>query len=250
MHYAGIIDITFKTWPSLVPVRLKTDIGGLLESIRGASAKRYFRLENDWEIQIEAPDGRYPQETGGTIVVPKVVVPDLHANGVVPSGHSETRLDGASVPFPWLVSFLSFGVLRPLGVLLIASIVHDFAFEHGGLVYRHDSGQLEFRKMQRHVADQLFYDMIRTVNKMPVTALLAWAAVRLGWFWVKYGGQRFGEEFPLIAVIFLLILLLALGVAILSYGLKLVALFLGAIYIVIFVLLQLIAPSNLGEVTE
>lgn len=246
MHYDEIIDITFKAWPSLVPVRLRTNIGGLLESIRGASAKRYFKLEGDWEIQIKTPSNRYPNDTGGTIIIPKVVIPERYANGVVPPGNSETRLDGASVPFPWLVSFLSFGVLRPLGVMLIASIVHDFAFEHGGLVYRNDAGQLEFRKIKRHIADKLFYDMIRTVNEMPITALLAWAAVRLGWFWVKYGGKRFGEKFPMIAVLFLLLLLLGLGIAITAYGLKVVALFLGAIYIVIFVLLQLIAPSNLG----
>ncbi len=35
--------------------------------------------------------------------------------------------DGASVPRPWLVTAVGGGILRPLGVMLIASIIHDFA---------------------------------------------------------------------------------------------------------------------------
>ncbi|KAI9134321.1 DUF1353 domain-containing protein [Acaryochloris sp. CCMEE 5410] len=174
MQYTGSVEIKFGEWPSLVPLRLKTSIGEPLASLRGASAKRYFRLEHDWEIHIGILNDRYPKEIGGTVVIPR-----SYESQSVPLSEAETHLDGASVPFPWLVSFLSFGVLRPLGVMLIASIVHDFAFKHGGLVYRDHSGKLEFCKIQRHLADKLFYDIIRTVNKMPFTALLAWAAVRL-----------------------------------------------------------------------
>lgn len=245
MEYIESIRVKFEKWPSILPIRLRTDIGGPLKSLRGASAKRYFKLEHDWEIYLELPDDRYPKEMSGTVVILR-----SYESEAAPSNEAETRLDGASVPFPWLVSFLSFGVLRPLGVMFIASIVHDFAFKHGGLVYRDHSGKLEFYKIQRHLVDNLFYDIIRTVNEMPFTALLAWAAVRLGWFWVKYGRKRFGKPFPFLAVIALVLLLLILGTAIISYGIEIVVLSLGAVYVLIFVLLQLIAPSNLEEVTE
>jgi hypothetical protein len=63
------------------------------------------------------------------------------------------ELDGASIPLPWLVSLLTIGILRPLGVLLIASIVHDFAFRHGDRWVRKRNGEVEKVSMTRDVPD-------------------------------------------------------------------------------------------------
>jgi hypothetical protein len=81
------------------------------------------RNKNDWEIMIEVVNSeKYPdKEVSGIIVIPR-----LHKDY-----HEKTRLDGASIPLPWLVSFLT------------ASIVHDFAFEYGHLYYRQEDGSID-----------------------------------------------------------------------------------------------------------
>ena len=234
--YTGSIEVEFEKWPSLIPEKLKTDVGGPLESVRGASARRIFNLERDWEIRIRTLDNSYDEDVSGTIVIPK-----LYSKNSNPP--TETRFDGASVPFPWLVSFLSFGVLRPLGVMFIASVVHDFAFEYGGLLYGDDVGVPELRKIRRDVADKLFYDIIKTVNNMPFTGLLAWLAVRLGWFWVPYGDKRYGGKFPSLAVIILVLVLLILGLLIKNYGIFSLISGFTVGYLLIFLLLKLTSPS-------
>lgn len=244
--YVDTIKVDFKSWPHLIPEKLKTDVGRPLESIRGASSRRIFTLERDWEVEIGVLDDRYEARINGTIIIPKFYQES-------PSDPSiETRLDGASVPFPWLISFLSFGVLRPLGVMLLASIVHDFAFVHGGLLYQNEETQEpRFEPVDRAIADKLFYDIIRTVNNMKFTASLALLAVRLGWFWIPYAEEsrerkmppRKGK-FPIIAFMTLLVVLSLSGALITFYGIRTVMFVFIAIYLSIFLLLQFIAPST------
>ena len=126
---------------------------------------------------------------------------------------------------------------------MIGSIVHDFGFEHGGLLYRTKSGETTFRSVPRHIADQLFFDIIKTVNNMPITALLAWLAVRLGWFWVKYDGKPRGGKFPRFALGFMVGLLLILAALIKLLGLSKVVLIFVGLYLVLFLLLQLTSPN-------
>lgn len=56
---------------------------------------------------------------------------------VVSSTTSQPRpaaqLDGASVPAHLVVALLSLGLLRPMGILLTASVVYDFIFKCGYL---------------------------------------------------------------------------------------------------------------------
>ena len=155
-----------------------------------ATQKRRFTLAEDWEIEFQNISA--PTELNATVVIPRE-----HHGEVV-------DYDGASVPMPWLVSFISMGALRPLGVMLIPSIVHDFAFRFGELVVKdRDDGTLRVVRIERHDSDKLFYNMIRTVNGDVVTATLAWLAVRLGWlFGVRYDGKRFGGRPPLKAGFF------------------------------------------------
>jgi hypothetical protein len=228
--------VGFKKFPRLTSEILKTTYKGILSSLKaiiGASAKRYFHLEDHWEIMIEVVNSEKYQDNDvtGVIVIP--------SNAEVP-----TRFDGASIPLPWFVSFLTFGILRPLGVLLIASIVHDFAFQHGYLYYREDNGGKKQYHIPRHIADQLFYDIIKTVNNMPITASLAHFAVRIGWwFGVKYNGQFGGGKKPikeLILLIFFLIILSFVLANLLSFfNIETIVFYFSIIYFLIFILLEI-----------
>ena len=240
--------IGFDGLPILQPQLLKTTgIGGFpfLEAIRGASAKRYFHLEKDWIVEIKVDPSQYDgEDISGKIVIPKIA----------PKSKAQTKFDGASVPLPWLVSFLSFGVLRPLGVMLTASIVHDFAFEYGCLYYLQENGCPQPHPVERHIADQLFYDIIKTVNNMPITAYIGWLAVRLGWFYVKYNGQPQGGKPPCIAVTIALtivaLLLLTLWGLIIVLGWKTLLIGISTIYLFILLLLKLTVPSTDEELTD
>ncbi|MCK5477739.1 MAG: DUF1353 domain-containing protein [Methylococcales bacterium] len=203
--YSGSIQVKFTNLPSLRPILLKTQFNSFINRLKGASKRRYFYLERNWNVTVDGID--YNQNLNGTIIVPKT-----HNN-------VETRIDGASVPLPWVVSFLSFGILRPLGILLTASIVHDFAFEHGALIHRDASGTEKLQPVERDVADRLFRDMISTVNRMPVVAFIAWVVVRLGWFFVKYNGQPRGGAFPYIPLLISLAILLLFAGLIQLFGL-------------------------------
>lgn len=183
--YEGNIDISFPK----VPVILLTSIefrknASWLERFAVATQKRTFTLAEDWKIgfdRIKPPSG-----LNGVVTIP------------VKHNNEDMTYDGASVPFPWLVSLLSIGALRPLGVLLIPSIVHDFAFRFGELLVAPDAESApQVLKIERDEADALFYNMIRTLNGDILTAMLAWLAVRIGWVFVRYNGKRFGGKPPL-----------------------------------------------------
>ena len=134
----------FAEMPVLVPLRLVT-----------TSERRRFMLYEPWRIYIPATDAC----PGGLVHIPK-----------------GTIFDGASIPFPWLMAALTNGLLRPDGVLFIPSLIHDFACQHGGLIFERDG--LVFEPFTRAQADLLFRDMI--AEEYPVLAAIAYAGVRLG----------------------------------------------------------------------
>lgn len=183
--YNGAIWVKFDGLPciSLVSVILKEKLGWF-QRVAEATRRRLFTLEEDWQIQL----GRitYKPELNGTITIPHTV------------GGEKVVFDGASVPLPWLVSFLSIGILRPLGVMLIASILHDFAFKFGYLLVSTQEGDVPKKVMvERQDIDHLFRDIIATVNQVAGVGWVAWFFVRLGWlFCVKYNGQYFGGKAP------------------------------------------------------
>ncbi|WP_299489118.1 DUF1353 domain-containing protein [Acaryochloris sp. IP29b_bin.137] len=225
--------IEYEKFPTLIPILLNTQGKSILGAWRGASARRLFCLENDWHLRIQLRETEYDHcDLSGDIVIP------------VSFRQSLTLLDGASVPLPWLVSFLSFGLLRPLGVMLTASIVHDFAFQYGGLVYAHKNGEREFRPVRRDLADKLFSNIIQSVNDMPITARLAWLAVRLGWFFVKYNGRSRGGKPPILATFVLIAILLCLAGVIFSFGLEICVTSVALFYLLMFILLKGSAPPS------
>ena len=86
--------------------------------------------------------------------------------------------------------------------MLVGSIVHDYAFTHGSLRLKAADGNAEDIEVQRHHADRLFKDIIGTVNKLPLLGYIAWLAVRVGWFWVKYAGKPRTGDFPAFCCLF------------------------------------------------
>lgn len=183
--YNGAIWVRFNCLPAinLVSVIVKKK-ANWFQRIAEATRRRFFTLDKDWHIEL----GRigYKPELNGTVTIPRIV----EGKPVV--------FDGASVPLPWLVSFLSLGILRPLGVMLIASILHDFAFKFGYLLVSSEEG-LPPKKVyvERDDMDHLFRDIIGTVNQVAGVGWVAWFFVRLGWlFGVKYNGKFFGGKSP------------------------------------------------------
>ena len=171
--------IKFCQWPLLRPLKLTTGKLCLLDACK----RRLWKLADDWCVvlcdtnRVSSCDG---SPLDGEIVIPK-----------------GTIIDGASVPLPWLVSFLTFGILRPTGILLIPSIVHDYAYDHGCLRYRNEDGTETCREISRDDADWLFRVMIRGINHTRVWACVAWLAVRIGWlFCVKYNDKPRGGKPP------------------------------------------------------
>ena len=175
----GVLTLTVDKLPRLEPILLRTSCMTRGERIRSARRRRRFNLVEDWTVKVSCWRGG---DLAGELVVPREYKRQLQ------------EFDGASVPCPWLVTAVSGGILRPLGVMLFASIIHDFAFAHGVLLFM-ENGTLKERKIGRRDADRLFHDIIATVNEMPVVAWIGYAAVRAGWLaGVKYSGKRWGWD--------------------------------------------------------
>jgi hypothetical protein len=195
----GRFRVAFDELPALVPKLLNTQFDCWFDRWRGAADLRRFMLHEDWRVEIQVNPSNFDHtDLSGTYIIP------------VTYRQQATILDGASVPMPWLVSFLSFGLLRPVGVMLTASIVHDFAFQHGVL---QPEGTQDPVTIPRHLADRLFGRMIATVNRLPVVGVVGWLAVRLGWIWVPYAGKRWGRPVPWLAFAVLALVLASLVTA-------------------------------------
>ncbi len=168
--------VQFCQWPALRPLKLTTRKWRPL----AGGKRRWWELADDWCVVLCGMQSTKRKVPDGKIVIPKGTV-----------------TDGASVPLPWLVSFLTFGLLRPTGILLIPSIVHDYAYKHGCLRCRNQDGTETCREISRADADWLFREMIRGISHTWFWAHVAWLAVRSGWlFCVKYAGKRIGRKTP------------------------------------------------------
>ena len=133
---------------------------------------RTYTLTEDWQFELR----HYPLCCDPLVAPDKIVIQ-------VPAGF---KFNGASVPLPWLTACLSLGVLRPMGILFTASIVHDYAYQHGKLALLTDNTLTE-HVISRSEADKLFRDTIKTVNRAPIAAWLAWTGVWLGG-WANWRG--------------------------------------------------------------
>jgi len=186
--YEGEIDVRLPALPSLQPRVLPTRAKSRWRRFLEAGRRRTFTLVRDFTIDLQGDV--LPENLRGTIVIPR------QSQAADNSGKQTNIFDGASIPFPWIVSYLSFGVLRPLGILLVGSVVHDFTFEHGYLLVRkNDSKELKKIPVARHDADELLRLITGALNDSRFFSRLAWHAVRLGWWGIPYAGQtRTGEK--------------------------------------------------------
>ncbi len=179
------IKIGFNELPQLQPHIIQTEGVSWWRRFFNAQRPRKYSIINDWQIQISG----LSTNLDGIIVIPK-----------------GTNIDGASIPMPWFIAFITLGILRPTGILLLASIPHDYAFDTGQLPYLNPlESKIEYRVVSREQADNLFYQIIKIVNRAPFTAAISWLAVRLGWYWVKYNGQARQGLFPITVTALLLL---------------------------------------------
>ena len=203
-EYNGEITLRISELPALKPRVLPTRSRSRWRRFIEAGQRRTFTLAKQFHVEVEGE--ALPPGLAGRIVIPSMGNTAHAGKGEDSvddnedperSGDAETNVfDGASIPLPWLVSYLSFGVLRPLGILLSASVVHDFAFQFGYLPVV-KNGKCKNIPIQRHDADELFRLITQTLNGSNVFSRLAWHAVRLGWWVIKYADQRFSGEPPI-----------------------------------------------------
>lgn len=207
-NHQGAIDVAFDGMPS---IRLENyqlpESAGVLQRLAVATRRRRFSLREDWQMELD--DVEYFHDLNGIVEIP--------------ARHSDSRsivFDGATIPFPWLISLLTVGILRPLGIMLVGSIVHDYAYQYGSLRISRNGGPFEQLPLSRNRADRLFRDIVGTVNRLPAVGYIAWFAVRLGWLWVRYDGKRFGGKPPILEYLLLLVILfvLAHGLSLLGAG--------------------------------
>ncbi|WP_200233725.1 DUF1353 domain-containing protein [Thiohalocapsa halophila] len=133
------------------------------------------------------------------------------------------------------------GILRPLGVMLTASIVHDFAYKFGYLP-KDDGTKVE---VERHVADLLFRDILESVNRIPLLGFIAWFAVRLGWPVVKYNGKPGGGKKPYGAYLVLLVALAVLLTAAAPFSFSAFVSGVATVYAVLYVVTTLFDRTKL-----
>lgn len=188
-QYKGNIEVSFEDVPAvnLVSIKLDKETTWFMR-VAESTRRRFFTLEKDWQITLGGIE--YQTELNGEVTVSRE-----SSKGLI-------VYDGASIPMPWLVSFITIGILRPLGAMLIASLVHDYAFKFGYLMVRKEGEDVAKRiDIPRHHADRLFHDILQTVNQTFPVEWIAWFAVRLGWlFGVEYANQKYGGKTPWLVI--------------------------------------------------
>jgi len=224
--YEGSISVEFDELPLLELKSVSSSKSAtFFERIALASKRRFFSLQKNWEVDLY--DISYQADLNGKLTIPKVV------------DEKPLVFDGASIPMPWLVSLITIGILRPLGVMLTASIIHDFAYRHGYLLISKGGEAPKKIKVERHIADLLFKDIISTVNRMPRIGYIGWFFIRVGWGFVKYNNRHFGGTPPVKEIIIFLILLSLVALLISTFPLmftfSLLGLYLGIYAITILI---------------
>jgi hypothetical protein len=92
---------------------------------------------------------------------------------ILPDGF---EFDGASIPR------LFWGILSPVGLLLVPGLIHDYGYKFNQLWQLDDSGQVKpyMEKAGKSFWDSLFLDVGKEVNGFKLINFVAWLAVALG----------------------------------------------------------------------
>ena len=156
--------------PVLRPWPIETKGCGLPKRLwRWVTTVRQWEVMENWEYSL--PNG------GPRIIIPRGFL-----------------FDGASIPRPlW-------GVLSPIGLLLIPGLIHDFGYrydylwakEADGTIYKYGKGQ------GQHFWDTIFKDVGKAVNGMAVIDTLGWATLSVAgwWAWRSNRKQNTPELIP------------------------------------------------------
>jgi hypothetical protein len=145
-------DLTDKM-PKLAPIPIptKSQPTHLHKIVAYVTEVRQWQVIENWEYEF---DGR-------TYVIPKGFV-----------------FDGASIPRPlW-------GILSPIGLLLVPGLIHDYGYRYDYVWIRSDDSENGYQKVdagmgQKHW-DKVFYEVGKEVNGLSVLNWLAWIALVLG----------------------------------------------------------------------
>jgi hypothetical protein len=80
--------------------------------------------------------------------------------------------DGASIPKMFR------GLLSPVGILLVAAIAHDYAYQYHYIMVKRYSLCPEKQHVSKHEADRLFLRIANQTNGLPWLNRIAYLAVR------------------------------------------------------------------------
>ncbi len=110
-------------------------------------------------------------------------LPDGGPGIIIPKGFI---FDGASIPRPlW-------GVLSPIGLLLIPGLIHDFGYRYDYLWAR-DADEILYKYGKgrgQHFWDTIFRSVGKEVNGMAVIDTIAWATLALAGWWAWNGNRK------------------------------------------------------------
>jgi hypothetical protein len=155
------MNFDYKKMPVMRPIPIKTKEKGFFGAIfLWLIASRKWVIEEDWDFTLN----------GVEYIIPKGFV-----------------FDGASVP-KYFRSWLS-----PMGVLLIAGLVHDYGYKHARLQWKFDSFPDPHVYTQKHF-DVMFRDIAIEVNGFTIINYIAYYALRLCGWWAWNSHRRRDEK--------------------------------------------------------
>ena len=148
--------------PILRPCPIATKGCALTKRLwRWVTTVRQWEVMENWEYSL--PNG------GPRIIIPKGFL-----------------FDGASIPRPlW-------GVLSPIGLLLIPGLIHDFGYRYDYLWAREVDGTLyKYGKGRgQHFWDTIFKDVGKAVNGMVIIDSMGWATLSVAGWWAWRNNRK------------------------------------------------------------
>jgi len=151
------MEFKYKSMPVMSPISMPTKDKGFFGAIwMWLITTRKWKIEREWKFELD----------GTKFKVPKGFV-----------------FDGASVP-KYFRSWLS-----PMGVLLIAGLIHDYGYKHARLMYdKKDS--IHAPKQTQKEFDVIFRDVAIADNGFKFINWIAYIALRLGGWWAWRGHRK------------------------------------------------------------
>jgi len=149
----------YEEMPVMSPMAMPTKDKGFFAAIfMWIITTRKWRIEKDWNFRLNTME----------YMIPKGFV-----------------FDGASVP-KYFRSWLS-----PMGVLLMAGLIHDYGYKYARLKWR--DGHTSVLHDQKYF-DEIFREVAIADNGFKVINFIAYYALRLGGWWAWNGHRKRDEK--------------------------------------------------------